>query len=72
MRSLLPLPEEPHTYNSIRIDRYQLKELRNAAHAFDLLTEETNVERKTPGRLYFATDFIDWVRPDIEPRKLKP
>jgi hypothetical protein len=66
MRIRLPLAEDARDYNYISIDRYQIKELRNAAHTFDILSQKL-----APGDCFSAVDFIEWCLPDTEPRKAK-
>lgn len=73
MRIRLPLAKEPRDYNFISIDRYQLKELRNVAHAFDILTENLrrDDENSEEEYLFCAIDFVEWMTPDTIDRQLK-
>lgn len=64
MRIRLPLADDARDYNFVSIDRYQIKELRNAAHTFDNLSEEL-----APLDFFSAVDFIEWLLPDTEPRR---
>jgi hypothetical protein len=67
MRIRLPLAPEARDYNFVSIDRYQIKELRNAAHTFDILSEKL-----APGDSFSAVDFLEWIIPDCEPRRPVP